>query len=655
LRILELVGHRRRTARLGAWQARKRTGNSAGDFSILPTAGEPWVLPYGVDVMQLVKRAISRLAKFAVMGAVSSLAFAPDWTRAAAPPERVLPDSTVFLLKVENVRALREAFQQSQYGQLWNDEGMRDLREDLASKLKEASDTLRAKIGVTLRELLELPQGTFAVAAIARDDPKLPVAVSVMADAGANAAKMTEVMNRSTKQAEQAGAKVVVETFQGMPLHIVQPPAAQDQNDELANVPRPPLVWTSSGSLFYLGSNVDVVKDLVANDKGRSSGSLATSQAFLKTQSKIVSSDSQALWYLDLGKLIKLLTRASSRGGEAQAQQIEFLIQELGLNGLKSIGGTLAMNVGNYNSMTKTFFHAPAPLQGLLKIFSLPPMNLRPEAWVPATVSSYQTLSWDLDAAYDAINDLVNKFQPGMLNVLEQQLVGPEGGEPLSFQKDLFGPLGDRITVISDFKKPITEESQRMLVGIALEDAKGFQRTLDRMIELANAAPNKREFQGTTILDFELPNLPNPNGGNLPALRGPMSVAVAKETLFLTTDTTLLEQVLRPGVVPLAESSAFELVARELPQKISGMTFARPDEQARLSYDMLKSGQFEAAIRQGMAARGGDAPEIPKLIDPEKLPDFSVFAKYLTVAGSYSVSDEDGLVSTAFTLRKTNP
>ena len=32
------------------------------------------------------------------------------------------------------------------------------------------------------------------------------------------------------------------------------------------------------------------------------------------------------------------------------------------------------------------------------------------------------------------------------------------------------------------------------------------------------------------------------------------------------------------------------------------MTYVRPDESARLSYDLIKSGQFEKAILQGMAA-----------------------------------------------------
>ena len=181
----------------------------------------------------------------------------------------------------------------------------------------------------------------------------------------------------------------------------------------------------------------------------------------------------------------------------------------------------LTLGVGNYDSLTKTFFHAPKPVAGLLKVFSLPPVALRPESWVPATVATYQTLSFDLDNAYHRLNDLVNKFQPGMVNLVEQQLVGPNGGQPLSFQNDIFGPLGDRITLISDFKKPIKEDSQRMLAAVALEDTKAFQNTLTRLFEITGAAPEKREFQGTTIYDFAV-NLPNaPQGSAAAGAQGP--------------------------------------------------------------------------------------------------------------------------------------
>jgi hypothetical protein len=614
------------------------------------------------QVMRTAKRAILRLALVGWLGLSGLSGLTAHLAQAAAPPERVLPDSTVFLVKVTNVNALRESFRQSQYGQLWNDPALKDFREDMRSKLKDASNTLKDKIGVTLQELLDIPQGTLAIAAVQQDDPKLPVALAIIADAGKNSGRMSEVLERSTKQAGDAGGKVTTEPFGGGTIHIIQAAQPKEKNEDeaKAETPRPPLVWGNSGPSFFIGSNVNLVKDMITHVDGRSTQALANVDSFAKTQAKTGADKSQILWFLDITKLVKLVTKASAKGGEAQAQQVEFLVNELGINGLKSVGGTLALGAGSYNSLTKTFFNAPNPVQGLLKIFSLPAVSLRPEAWVPATVASYQSVSWDLDNAYNAINDLVNKFQPGMLQVLEQQLAGPEGGQPLSFQKDIFGPLGDRITMISDFKKPIKEDSQRVLVGIALEDAKAFQGTLSRIIEIAGAAPKKRDFQGTTIYDFDvpMPNLPNNGGANLQAtLKGPISLAIAKDTLFLTTDTTLLEQILRPGVVPLADSQTYQTVAKEMPQKLSGMTFVRPDEQARLSYDMIKSGQFEKALLQGMAAgRGGQAPpDLPKFINPEKLPEFSVFAKYLTLGGSYSVSDEDGLLSTGFTLGKNNP
>jgi hypothetical protein len=295
----------------------------------------------------------------------------------------------------------------------------------------------------------------------------------------------------------------------------------------------------------------------------------------------------------------------------------------------------------------------------VLKVFQMPKVNLKPEPWVPASVASYQTYSWDLDTAYTAINDLVNMFQPGMLNVLEQQLVGPNGGQPLNFQKDIFGPLGDRITVVSDFKKPISEDSQRMLIGVALEDSKAFQNTLNNLIALANGAPKKREFQGTTIYDFEIPDLPNANAANNPRrFKGPISVTVSKNTLFIATEPTLLEQVLRGGGAALADSPAYQAVAKNVPGPVSSLSYVRPDESARISYDMIKSGQFEKALQSAATAGapgGADVARLSKVINKEKLPDFNVFAKYLSQGGSYSLMEDDGVTITGFTLRKSNP
>ena len=111
------------------------------------------------------------------------------------------------------------------------------------------------------------------------------------------------------------------------------------------------------------------------------------------------------------------------------------------------------------------------------------------------------------------------------------------------------------------------------------------------------------EFQGTTIYDFAL-NMPEGAAAlKAPGAKSMVSLAVAKDTLFVTSDTTLLEQVLRPGNATWPRPRSFQSIAKEYPEKASGLSYVRPDELRRISYDLIKSGRFEKAILQGMAAR----------------------------------------------------
>ncbi len=70
---------------------------------------------------------------------------------------------------------------------------------------------------------------------------------------------------------------------------------------------------------------------------------------------------------------------------------------------------------------------------------------------------------------------------------------------------------------------------------------------------------------------------------------------------------------------------------------------------------MVKSGQFEKALKGAAAAGGPDMSKLGELIDKDKLPDFSVFAKYLSQGGGYGVTDDDGFTWTSFSLRKSHP
>ena len=492
---------------------------------------------------------------------------------------------------------------------------------------------------MTIGELLSLPQGAATLAVVtSKANPKFPVALLLSADAGNNLEKMTEVMNKSTDQAKQADAKVGTETFKGLTLHIVKAPKEGDKPEP------PPLIWTNSGSIFHIASDLDALKDMIAHADGRSD-SLASVEAFAKTKAKL--GDAPVSWFLDVNKAIKLLVK-SLQAGQA-GQNLDAILQITGINGLKAASGTFTFGAGAYDSVSKVHFWAPAPTLGVLKMFMMPATTLRPEPWVPANVATYYTLSWDLDGAYNALNDLVNQFQPGMLQVLQQQLVGPNGGEPLDLQKDVFGPLGNRITVVTDFKKPITEDSQRFLFGAAITDVKKFQASLNKIIEIAGGAPAKRDFQGTTIYDFKLPEMPAA-GDNNPLKNGTVSLAIAKDTLFVASDPSSLESVLRGGGSSLADYPEFLSVAKQFPSKTSSINYARSDEGARASYESIKSGEFEKQFKDNPKA-----PDLSKFFDKSKLPDFSVFAKYLAPGGGFGVMEDDGVTFTNFILKKGTP
>jgi hypothetical protein len=591
-----------------------------------------------------------RLALIGTVGLVGLCHWAPP-ALAAAPPEKTLPNTTFLFVKANNAANLREAIKQSQMGQLWADPAMQPLKDDLAAKIDDASKKVKEAVGVSLLELLQLPQGpvSFAILA-AKEGAKVPVAALLSADAGNKADTMKEVMTKATKLAEDDDTKVTTEDFMGKTLHVIQSTKPEDKDD-------PPVVWTSQGSIYHVSTDLDALKDLLSHADGRDD-SLADSDSFQQV-SKKVGDDGQFVWYLDVTQGIKLVVRAAANAGGkngGNAQQVEAMLQVTGINGLKAMGGTVAFNAGHYDMLNKTFILAPGPSQGVLKIFAMPPTSLRPEPWVPATAATYESFSWDLDSAYKAIEDLTNMIQPGLLQALQQQLAGPNGGE-LDFQKDLFGPIGDRVTIITDFKKKPknkTGDTTRTLVAVALEDSKAFRNTLNKLFAMAKISPKKRDFQGTTIYDIDPEDLGAAGAGNV-TLTGPICVCVAKDTCFLATEPTLLELVLRGGP-RLADSAEFQAVAREVPEQTSTLSYAKSEEAVRQIYDMVKGGQLQEAIKQAAANKGnGDAPNLDNLIDKSKLPEFSTISKYVSQTGGYGVMTEDGFFRVSFSLRKGNP
>lgn len=599
--------------------------------------------------------------------------WAPRASAADMPAfDQILPDDTVGLLSVRNAAELRQQWGRSQFGRALADPAIKAFIDDLLSKDEVAGVLAKVEqsLGIGLGELVRLPEGQVAVGVRAKsgEGAEADVAVMALIDFGGNVTKGRGLVERLGQKAEQSGAIKKTETFEGTTITVLRhkPGEGADEKesegkaskklagkgDEKAagRADRFSLAYAMKDSALFVASDDKTLKQILTNAKGGSAKSLAKSETY-QHYLKRVGADAHAHFFLDAGKVVDLISAVA--GDPSQAAQVGIFMQLLGLTPIKSIGGSYAIGQGPYDGVMKLFVHHDGPAQGALKIFALKTSDIKPESWVPADVASYMSVNWDMKEGFEALNQLINTFQPGALEMLLEKALGPEG-QKIDLQKDIVNKLGKRVTLVTDYSRPITAYSQRMLVAVEVSDAKGFSQTLSK---LANLVPGggveKREFQGSLIYEVKAPQAVADGEAEGKGVK--MGMTVAKDRLMFATNVGLLEKVLRgDSGKKLADSLDYQSVAEHFPGQAATVSFSRTEEQMRAFYDVLKSG----ALARQVGAAAAMEPRLGFLVEflkGDKLPEFDVMRKYLSPSGGYTTIEEDGLLNVSFTLRKENP
>ena len=606
---------------------------------------------------------ITRRLFSALMVALVGATFLPSATpiRAADAPrfDQVLPDDTIGLLSIRNAAELRREWSRSQFGRLMAEPGVQAFIDDLLKKdeVAEVLGKIEKELGIGLGDLLRLPEGQVALGVRAKPGEGAEPDVSVMAvvDFGGNLTKGRGLVDRLVQKAEQQGAVKKTETFEGTAITVLKRTGKKDDdgangNGEKGKSPadRFSLAYGIKDSSLFAASDEKTLKQMLTNAKGGGGKSLAQNESYQHLL-KRVGADAHIHFFVDAGQIVNLVSGLA--GDPSQAAQVGVFMQLLGLAQIKSIGGSYAMGSGAYDGVMKLFVHHEGPAQGALKIFALRTGEIKPESWVPGDVASYMSVNWDLKEGFDALNQLVNTFQPGALEMLLEKALGPEG-QKVDLQKDVVNRLGKRVTMVTDYSRPITANSQRMLIAIELSDEKGFAQTLSKLAGLLPAGLDKREFQGHLIYEAKAPQA-GAGGDDEKAVT--MGLTVAKNRLMFATNVGLLEKVLREDSgKKLSDSLDYQAVAEHFPGQAVTMSFSRNEEQMRYFYDLLKSG----ALAQQLGAAAALEPRVgflAELLNGEKLPEFDTIRRYLSPSGGYTTIGEDGLLNVSFTLRKENP
>lgn len=585
---------------------------------------------------------ISSYLRLAFISLVAVTLAVGTMVRAEHPPTtQLLPKNTVAYLSVPDTRQLAERMKKTSLGRMMQDPQMAPLVKDLYGSAATALSRMEEEVGLTLDDVLTMPQGELTLAVIAPEEG--PVAVVAFFDAGDRMPQLQKLLDRAQEEIENRDTEKSEETVDGTTITIYQDP--DRENRRMA-------YFQKEGSLV-LSTQVEVIKDVLANWKGREKGdTLGANQQFTAIMSRCRGSSKderpQFMWFIDP---VKLAETALSNNAQAQIALAVFPV--LGLDGLKGIGGSVTMATEQYDSVTHMHLLLDNPRAGVVELIALKAGDTTPENWVPADVSNYTTVNWDVTKSYDKAASLVDSFfGEGTVRSRVQRAIEDTG---LDFEEDVLTALEGRFTYTSWIEPPATPQSAASLMGIKLKDAEKFDKTLDKLVE------NYSDFVTEKLIATHkcyLVTPPQLDDAQRERRRQPCFCRFGDYLLVADRPSFLERAILTAGGANerLAGSVEYKLIASKIRRQPGGGTagmvsFDRPEEGLRWLYGMATSDQTQQRLSE-QAEENEFFQSLKGALDKNPLPAFAVLKQYLAPGGAMLTDDDSGIHYMNFTLRR---
>ncbi|MCH9789994.1 MAG: hypothetical protein K0U82_04180, partial [Planctomycetes bacterium] len=379
---------------------------------------------------------------------------------------------------------------------------------------------------------------------------------------------------------------------------------------------------------------------VLAKWDGQDQGTLSSKKEYQYIIDKCVDPTAPAVmhWYMNpIGALQSVLTVASRVN--PQVGMVQGFLPALGITNLKAVGGASYLATKEYDSISKTFTFVEMPTSGVIDMFKCPAVAQQPPVWVSDKVSTYYSINWGINSAYDSIETLFDGFQgrPGALAAIIDEMADNPDGPKIHIKKDIVDNMSGRIQVATEITDgeqiDFTKMSGQFTVALGLKNSDAFQKLIASLTSRDDFPGQSREFQGVTL--YELP-------GNL--INSPTDAAfcITENQLFIANDVKQIENILRKdrGVGSLLNNENYKRLSEKFPEKTSVITYQNSDAQIHALYELLRKNQDNVNL-QGL--------------DLSKLPPFTVIQKYLPISGGYTVPDDQGFFTSTFTVKKATP
>lgn len=501
------------------------------------------------------------------------------------PPERLLPDDTLFVLTAPDFAQLRQTWLKLPQSQLWSDPAMKAFRENFLTKWNEEFvQPLERELGVKCADYTSLLQGqlTFAITQNGWQGKADAVpGVVLLLDTREHSSQLKKNLASLRKKWVDSGkalrtVKLREFEFTVVPISSNDVPKTvrkffprsspvQELGDENAAHPQESnseLFVGQVESLLVLSSSQQSAEKVIARATGGSVPPLADVPGFQTDQAALFRNAPLYGW-INLKTVVDVLLRNLAAKKENTEAPNPFdinpgkILGAIGLNGLKTFA--FSFQPAGDGSLLQFSLGVPeSARQGLFKILAGEPREPRPPAFVPADVVKFQR--WRLDGAktWEALKKTINDISPQWMNGINflidtANTAAKEKDPGFDLKKNLIANLGDDL--VSYQKAPRGNSPAQMrtppsvfLVGSPNAEmfAAAFKSVLVYTSPQAGAPPEEREFLGRKIYSVPLRAMMAPLGaGSGPGVPQTLTYAAGGGYVAFSSDPSMVEEFLR--------------------------------------------------------------------------------------------------------------
>ncbi len=630
---------------------------------------------------------------FCALLAFSILLVSSAQTLAAVPSDRLMSHTTRGYASIGDIEELCEKWNQTQMGQLVQDEAMQPFIDDLKDQLKRKITGLRDKLGIEWSDLRDVAGGEIGLGLVERENDR--AAIALVVDVSDHRSEMNALLVKVGKELEKRGAIKETTDVSGTGMTTYTIPAKDDKDIEHTAV-----FFVKDNMLCASDSRLEA-EEMLRRFDGASGSRLVDAKPYQVTMGRCRKESSgivpQIRWFMDPFGYARAVRSMAPANEKIRGKDYLTILSDQGFDAVQGLGGYVSLAVGGaFELLHHTSVYAP-PIPGepdkyrlAMRMMKFPnSKQLRAQSWSPRKLASYRTFNCDLANAFETVGTLFDAVTyedafEGVLEGLQQDPYGPQ----VDVRKDFIAHLGQRVTLVTDYEVPITPKSERFLFVIEVTNEEAMAETVKKFMDHeVNAF--QTQFRGKTVWEIqeaqeEIPELEidfadldllepiegAPADGKENTGFPSSAVCVADGHLFIASHVDFLKEVfsLDTPQARLRTAGDYREVNNAMSQLLSGAAaarfFMRTDEVFRPIYELLRQGKMPESetllgrLLNRLLTPPHDEEEgilREQKIDGRQLPDFEMVRRYFSPAGTIVRSSDDGWFIVGATLSKLAP